>query len=91
MRALIKALKQTKSDVYAAIEDAIGFKFDRFGETIETNGVKFSWIDGPGNIEITAASSADAKKIKSMLTKGGVMSTIRGVVLSVDHNDYWKD
>lgn len=91
MRALIEAPKQTKSGVYAAIEDALGFKFDLFGETIETNGVIFSWVDSPGNIEITAASSADAKKIKSMLTKGGVVSTMRGVVLSVDHNDYWKD
>jgi hypothetical protein len=89
MRALIEALKSTPSDVYKAVEFALRVKFEDFGDKLMSGGLTFTWTDGPGDIVLQASSKDDAKKIKSMLTKGGVSSSLKGTDVLVSHNDYW--
>ena len=89
MRALLKNL-QTPADAYKAIGAALGFEFGNYGARIEASGLSFTWADAPGEVVLRATSKEDAKKIASLLRKGGVLSSTRGTEVLVGTNDFWK-
>ncbi len=88
MRALLKIL-QTPADAYQAIGAALGFEFGNYGARIEASGLSFTWADAPGEVVLRAESKEDAKKLASLLRKGGVLSLTRGTEVVVDTNDMW--
>jgi hypothetical protein len=90
MRALLKVL-HTPADAYKAIGAVLGFEFGRFGAEIEVSGIRFTWVDAPGEVVLQTNSNADAKRIASLLRRGGVLATVTGEDVKVSTNDIWPE
>jgi hypothetical protein len=77
-RAILAAVKSTNLDAYVAIDAALGTNIadSAFASQHNYNGIKFSWVDEPGEIELRCDTSADAKVLKAALKKGGVLAWI---------------